>query len=286
MLLLFLCAFIWGTAFVAQSSGMDYVGPFTFAAVRYVLGGLVLIPVILFRSRKIEKKSGSIRPLLIPGIICGVCLCIASNLQQVGILYTTVGKAGFITALYIIIVPILGLFFKNKVKINVWIAAVISVIGAYLLCMKSGDFSITKGDILVLLCAVAFSVHILVIDKFSPRVDGIMLASMQFFVAGIISFIPALIFEQISITSIFNAAVPILYAGVLSSGVAYTLQIVGQKKVEPTAASLIMSLESVVSALSGWFLLNQKMSWIEILGCVIMFAGTVLAQLKFGKKSV
>ena len=284
-LILLLTATIWGVAFVAQSVGMDYVGGFTFNAVRSIIGSIVLLPIILFLDRQKtpavrteeEKKSGQ-KTLLMGGIACGICLCLASNFQQFGIKYTTVGKAGFITACYIVIVPILGLFLKKKCSPYIWGAVVMALIGLYLLCITDG-FSIGKGDILVMICAVLFSLHILVIDYFSPKVDGVKMSCIQFLVCGILSGIPALIFENPQISSILAAWQPILYAGVMSCGVAYTLQIVGQKNMNPTVASLILSLESCISVLAGWIILGQSMSRKEILGCVIMFAAIILAQL-------
>ena len=207
-----------------------------------------------------------------------MALCIASNLQQFGIKYTTVGKAGFITAMYIIIVPVIGIFLKKTTGLRIWISVLLAVGGLYLLCMTEG-FSIAFGDLLVLLCAVMFSVHILIIDYFSPKVDGVRMSCIQFFVSGILSGVAMLIFEQPDLGAILQAWMPILYAGVMSCGVAYTLQIVGQKDMDPTIASLILSLESVVSVLAGWVILGQKLSSKELFGCVLMFAAIILAQL-------
>lgn len=286
--MLFLTAFIWGVAFVAQSVGMNYIGPFTFSCVRSILGGIVLIPCIWFLDRLKMKEEGVTekrtmsekekKTLLIGGICCGIALCVASNLQQFGVKYTTVGKAGFITALYIVLVPIFGIFLKKKVGVKVWISVAISVVGLYLLCMTE-KLSISKGDFLVLLCAIVFSIHILVIDHFSPLVDGVRMSCIQFWITGILSAIPMFLFEKLSLSAIFAAAVPLLYAGVMSSGVAYTLQIVAQKDADPTVASLILSLESVFSVLAGWVVLGQVMSMREICGCVLMFAAIILAQL-------
>ena len=284
-LLLLLTAAIWGVAFVAQSVGMDYVGAFTFNSVRSVIGSLVLIPVILFLNRQkpsspqtdLQKKENR-RTLITVGVCCGVCLCLASNFQQFGIKYTTVGKAGFITACYIVIVPVLGLFLKQKCGPFVWAAVVMAVIGLYLLCIKDG-FSIGTGDIPVMICALLFSVHILVIDHFSPMVDGVKMSCIQFLVCGILSGIPALLLENPSLSSILAAWKPILYAGILSCGVAYTLQIIGQKNMNPTVASLILSLESCISVLAGWIILKQQLSLREFAGCGVMFAAIILAQL-------
>ena len=250
-LLLLLTATIWGISFVAQSEGGDAVGAFTFNATRNLIGSLVLIPVIFLLSRlnlsgkavnRSSPSEGNIfsrnRTLILGGVSCGVCLCLASNFQQVGISYTSVGKAGFITACYIVIVPILGLFMKKKCSPFIWMAIVLALIGLYLLCITDG-FSIGKGDILVLICAFLFSLHILVIDYFSPHVDGVKMSCIQFLVCGILTAIPALIFEHPQLSAFKGAWGSILYAGVMSCGVAYTLQIIGQKNMNPTVASLI-----------------------------------------------
>lgn len=284
-LLLLLTATIWGVAFVAQSVGMDYVGAFTFNSVRSIIGSLVLLPVIWFLDKKkapvdvtpAEKAAGR-KTLIIGGICCGIFLCLASNFQQFGIKYTTVGKAGFITACYIVIVPIIGLFLKKKCSPFIWVAVALALAGLYLLCITDG-FSIGMGDLLVLICAVLFSLHILVIDYFSPKVDGVKMSCIQFLVCGILSGIPAIILENPQISSILSAWLPILYAGVMSCGVAYTLQIIGQKGMNPTVASLILSLESCISVIAGWAILGQALSSKEIIGCFVMFGAIILAQL-------
>lgn len=250
-LMLVLTALIWGTAFVAQSVGMDFVGPYTFLFARNIIAGVFLILCIFFlnkigaknnnkkiRNSSIRDEKGNKKSLIIGGVLCGIVLFVASALQQIGIVYTTVGKAGFITALYIIMVPILGIFFKKKVQGQVWISVVIAIIGLYLLCINE-NLSINKGDFLIFLCSIIFSIHILVIDHFSPIVDGVKMSCIQFFVCGILSFIPMVLFENPQIINILNAYSPILYAGIMSSGVAYTLQIVGQKYTSPVLASLI-----------------------------------------------
>lgn len=287
-LILLLTATIWGSAFVAQSVGMDYVGPFTFSAVRNMIGAMALLPVITFLRWMRDREEGNRndsqevhgnKTLLAGGIYCGVVLFIASNLQQIGIQYTTVGKAGFITAMYIVLVPILGPFVKKKAGLRVWVGVVIAVVGLYMLCMTGGSFVLQKGDLLVLICAFAFAIHILVIDYFSPKVDGVKMSCIQFIVCAILSGICMFVFEKPDITSILQAWAPVLYAGVLSSGVAYTLQIIGQKGMNPTVASLIMSLESVISVIAGWLILKEVLSGRELLGCVLMFAAIVLVQL-------
>lgn len=296
--LLFLTAIIWGIAFVAQSAGMDYVQPFTFNAIRMILGGIVLLPVIAFMERvrkngeKVQEPTGLAenmgtgwqtkeeqrKNLLTGGILCGILLFIASNFQQVGIQYTTAGKAGFVTALYIVIVPIYGIFLHKKIKVNVWLGVALGLAGLYLLCMQEG-FYLEKGDTLVLVCALTFSLHIMVVDHFSPLVDGVKMSCIQFFVCGILSGIVMLFVERPQTLQILEAWLPIGYAGIFSCGVAYTLQIVGQKGMNPTIASLIMSLESVVSVLSGWLILHQSLEVRELAGCAVMFLAIVLAQL-------
>lgn len=282
-LLLLLTATIWGSAFVAQSVGMEHVGPFTFTFSRSIIGGIVLLPCILLLGK--WKKRFATKIEWIGGICCGIALCVASNFQQVGMQYTTVGKAGFITALYVVLVPIFGIFMKKRVSLLIWGCVAVSVAGLYLLCMPAGAFVLAFGDLLVLLCAVLFSVHILVIDHFSPKGDGVVISCIQFFTCGILSAIPMLFFENPSVGSILDAKWSILYAGVLSSGVAYTLQVVAQKNVNPTVASLIMCLESVVAVLAGWMILGQGMSSREIWGCLLMFAAIVVAQLPVPEKT-
>lgn len=286
-LLLFTAAVIWGVAFVAQSVGMDYVGPYTFNMVRTLLGGLVLIPCIFLLGRKNVRKDhdGSRssqtfdrpRDLFIGGGLCGLMLFISTSLQQVGIQYTTVGKAGFITALYIILVPILGIFLKRKPGLRIWISVVIALVGLYLLCM-TGSFSLSKGDFLILICSFCFSIHIMIVDHFSAKVSGTKLSCIQFFISAALSAIPMFLLETPRMSNILQAWLPILYAGILSCGVAYTFQIIGQKGCDPTIASLILSLESVVSVLAGWVILHQSLSAKEITGCVLMFAAIILAQ--------
>lgn len=299
-LLLFLTAVIWGVAFVAQSAGMDYVGPFTYNGVRCILGGLVLMPCIMLLDRIQGSRSNRAREqaaggdslvvcsaqedkkerntLLVGGMCCGLLLFTASSFQQFGIQYTTVGKAGFITAMYILLVPLLGLFVHKKVGMKVWIGVAFAVCGLYLLCMGNG-FSLKMGDALVMVCAVLFSLHILVIDYFSPKVDCVRMSYIQFWVCGILSLLCSFLLESPDLGSILAAWKPVCYGGIMSCGVAYTLQIVGQKGMNPTVASLILSLESVVSVVAGFLILHQTMSGRELLGCLSMVIAIVLAQL-------
>ena len=288
-LILLLTATIWGVAFVAQSVGMEYIGPFTFNAIRCVLGGLVLIPVILVLKKKKEtgaenQEKEDKKTLWTGGIACGVILCIASNLQQFGIMEASVGKSGFFTALYIVMIPVIGIFIGKRPGIKLWFCVALAVVGMYLLCMKDGSFTIERADIMLLLCALAFSFHILVVDYFSPKVDGVKISCIQFFVCGVLSAVGMLFTETPDISNIQAAWLPLLYAGLLSCGVGYTLQIVGQKGINPVIASLIMSLESVISALAGWVILGQVLSPKEILGCVLMFVAIIITQIPIGNK--
>lgn len=287
--LLVLTALIWGCAFVAQSVGVEYVGPFTMNSVRTILGGLTLMPVIfvLDRIKNKEKSAETIseeerkkerRTLLLGGVCCGCLLAVASSVQQIGIMYTSAGKAGFITALYILIVPILGLVIGKKVGLKVWIGVGLAAVGMYCLCITDG-FSIGMGDVLILICAVVFSFHILAIDYFAPKVDGVKMACIQFWVCGILCAIPMFLTEEPQINQILTAWMPIAYAGVLSCGVAYTLQIVAQKNVEPTVASLLLSLESVFAVLAGAVILHERLSMKETIGCGLVFIAIILAQL-------
>ncbi len=288
-LILLLTATIWGVAFVAQSVGMEYIGPFTFNAIRCVLGGMVLIPVILVLKKKKEtgaenQEKEDKKTLWMGGIACGVILCIASNLQQFGIMEASVGKSGFFTALYIVMIPVIGIFIGKRPGIKLWFCVALAVVGMYLLCMKDGSFTIERADIMLLLCALAFSFHILVVDYFSPKVDGVKMSCIQFFVCGVLSAVGMLFTETPDISNIQAAWLPLLYAGLLSCGVGYTLQIVGQKGINPVIASLIMSLESVISALAGWVILGQVLSPKEILGCVLMFVAIIITQIPIGNK--
>lgn len=289
--LLFLTAVIWGVAFVAQSVGMDYVGPLTFNCVRNILGGVVLLPLIWYFHRKRARSSrtvvipGARKMVVLGGICCGVALCLASNVQQIGIQYTTVGKAGFITACYIIIVPILGLFFKKKCGAVILVAVALSAVGLYLLCMTDSGLGVNRGDMLMLVSALLFSIHIMLIDYFSPAVDGVVMSCIQFFVCAGLSGLGMFLFESPHISQILSAWAPVLYAGLLSSGAGYTLQIIGQKGMNPTVASLILSLESSIAVLAGWAILHQTLTPKQLLGCALMFGAIVLAQAPVGRKA-
>ncbi|MBQ9030887.1 MAG: DMT family transporter [Parasporobacterium sp.] len=305
-LLLLLTAFIWGVAFVAQSVGMDYVGPWTFVCFRYILSALILIPVSWYsgkrqkeparrnpgnpQSRKSDapqsrtpgnpqsRKSG-VPQYLKGGICCGIFLGLASIAQQAGIQYTTTGKAGFITALYVVLVPLIGILFRIRPEKKIWICVILGLAGLYLISVKEG-FRIESGDALVMLCALLFACQILCVDHFSSKLENlVLLSNLQFAVAAVIGAIGMLIFETPRADHILAAALPILYAGLLSGAVGYTLQVIGQKHTDPSVASLIMSLESVFSAIAGWVILGHALSGRELLGCLLVMAAVLLAQI-------
>ena len=281
-----LAAFIWGTAFVAQDMCADAIGAFTFNATRYSIAVLALLVVILIRDGvkkdkpvlSAEEKKAANRQLWIGGLCCGAALAIASNFQQAGLVAgTDAGKAGFITALYVVLVPVFGLFFKRKVSVPTWIAVVLSVAALYLLCIK-GDFSLAPGDLLLLVCALCFAVHILVIDHFTAYCDGVKLSCLQFLFAAIISAVCMFIFEPLDMPAILSCALPLLYVGIFSCGVGYTLQILAQKDSNPTVVTILLSLESVFAVIAGAIILKQQMSVREYIGCVVMFAAVIRAQ--------
>lgn len=270
---------IWGSAFIAQSVGMDKIGPFTFQAVRCFLAVVFLFPAsALFSRGKPFWKSWADPALWRSGIICGLALFAASSLQQIGLVYTDAGKAGFLTAMYIVFVPFLGLFVGRKPGRNALLSLIPAIVGLYLLSCTSVS-GINKGDVLLLLCAVAFSVQILLIDRHCAGLDGLKLNCIQALVVTVLSVPWALLTETVDASLIASCWLPLGYAGVLSMGVAYTLQIVGQKRVAPSAAALLMSLESVFAALFGWLLLHETMTRAEELGCVLVFAAVVISQL-------
>lgn len=286
-LILLLTATIWGISFVSQSVGVKYVGPFTFNGLRLLMGGLVLLPLIAVRSRMNPAPAGesSHRPPgryidLRAGVLCGLCLFAASSLQQIGIQYTTAGKSGFITAFYIILVPVISLFLGQKCSPLIWAAVVIAMAGLYLISIREG-FSIGRGDLLTFACAFIFAVHILLIDRFAPLADGIRMSCIQFFTAGLISMIFVAVFERTTFSgrALVDAWMPLCYSGIMSAGVGYTLQIVGQKGLNPSVASLLMSMESCISAIAGWLILGQALSGRELAGCALMMLAIILADL-------
>ena len=291
-IMLTVCAIVWGSSFVAQTTGAEYVGPFTFISLRSLLGSVSLLPVIAamsaVRRKKGEEASENKKGkkfFISGGIACGVCLTFASVLQQLGIdKGTSPGKAGFITALYILLVPIFSIALKKKIRPLIWFCVALSLGGLYLLCVTEN--SVQPSDLYVLLCAACYAVHILIIDHVSPYVDGVKLSCMQFFVCGVLSAIPMLLTEELSLELLKGAALSIAYSGIMSSGVAYTLQILGQQRMnQPTVASMLMSLESVFAVLSGMLILSQVPTLKETAGCILMFAAIIIAQLPEKKKA-
>ena len=281
--LLFLTAIIWGFAFVAQSEG-NVMGPFTFNGIRNLLGTLALIPFIriFYGNLRLDKDT------LIGGICCGLCLFAASNLQQYALLYTSPGKTGFITACYMILVPITGICFGKRLRLRIGIAVVFAALGLYLLCIPKGEgfTDINKGDMLALLCALCYTFHILCIDHFTVKAEGVKMACIQFFCCAVLTLLLAFIFEEPSLPAIRSGLLPLLYAGICSSGVAYSLQIMGQRDVEPSVASMILSLESCFSVIAGFLLLGTALSLRELLGCAVMFVGIIITQLPERKEEI
>ena len=295
-LCLILTALVWGVAFVAQRQGGATAGPYTFNCIRSLMGAVVLLPVIRFLDGRTENHKPQTqqdkRRLWIGGILCGAVLFVASTFQQMGMYYgTTAGKAGFLTACYILLVPVLGIFVGKKCHWNVWVGILTAVVGLYFLCLTEG-FSFYVSDVLVLLCAVCFSVHIMVIDYFSPLVDGVRMSCIQFLICGVLGLVPMIGVEVIrapgglqgwmQMFGGWDVWIPLLYAGIMSCGVGYTLQIIGQNGINPAIASLLMSLESVFSVLAGMLILHETMTGREILGCVLVFGAVIFAQMSPG----
>ena len=282
-LLLMLGSVIWGVAFAAQRMGMDYVQPFTFSGVRMLLAGVVLIPAAAISGRRTEsarKTDTEKRQQRTGGLLCGLFLFAATSLQQVGLVYTSAGKAGFLTALYVVLVPVAGwMLFRKQPGRIIWISVGLAVAALYLLCVPKQGLRVESGDLLLLGCAACFTGQILCIDRYAPTADGFALARDEFLITGVLSMAIALLTEEISLQNLVKAAVPILYTGILSGAVGYTLQIIGQKNVNPTIASLVMCLESVFAVLTGALLLGERMTGKETAGCVLMFAAVILAQL-------
>lgn len=277
-LALLLAAFIWGTCFVAQSVGLDAVGPYTFQAVRCLLGAAVLTPLAVFRQKRGNTVTKSGKYLLKGGLCCGLVLCVATNLQQLGLQYTIPAKSGFITSMYLVLVPILSLALGKAPRLRHWLCVALAATGLYLLSVKDG-FTLNPGDTLTLIGAFFFAAQIMVVDRFAPELDGVALSCVQFWVVGLLTAVPMLAFETPTLPGIRAAALPIAYAGIMSCGVAYTLQIVGQQRCEPVVATVLMSLESVFSLLGGLVLLGQLPTPRELVGTAVVFAAVLLSQL-------
>ena len=284
-LILMLTAVIWGVSFVSQRVGMEYIKPNTFNGIRTMIGVLILIPFIYVRDKAGKSRPSDRKKLMIGGIVCGALLCAAGTLQTWGMVYTTSGKSGFITAMYMIFVPIIGLFAGKKIHAVTAAGVVLAVAGMYMLSIGGADLIINKGDVITLVCAFIFAFHIMAIDRFSSEVDCVKLAWLQFFVCGTINIILMLLFEHPDWELVRSCSVPILYSGIMSCGVAYTLQIVGQQYAEPTTSSIILSLESVFAALAGWAILNETLTFREVLGCILMFAAIIIVQLPQKRES-
>ena len=282
--LLLLTATIWGVAFVAQSVGMDHVGPLTFVAARSVVAVVALVPVMLLFSRRGKKSQKpqqrcDRRTFWTGGLLCGSLLFMGMITQQIGLVYTTVGKAGFITTTYVVLVPLLGIFLGRRIGLRMWIAVLLALAGLYFLCVKQGEFSIGLGDSIVLLCAFFYTIQITCVDYYVQKIDSIQLNFMQMAVCAVLGIVAAIVFEDPAWSNLLAAALPILYAGVCSSAMGFTFQTVAQEHVSPTVASLIMSLESCISAIAGWLLLGQVLNNRELWGCILMFAAIILSQL-------
>lgn len=288
--LLFLTATIWGFAFVAQKIGAEYVGAFTFNGIRFFLGGISLLPLLLRKKKEQEGiikdtcHKETIKYTIKAGIIAGIILFLGAGVQQYGMPYTTAAKAGFITGLYIVLVPVLGIFLKHKVGINTWIGVTLALVGLYMLSINEG-FTMEFGDLLMLFSSIAFTVHILLIDHVTKRVDPILLSCIQFITCAVFSFIIAILSENISLENIGKAGIPILYGGLLSVGVAYTLQVVAQKDAKPSHAAILMSMESVVSCIGGMLILNERLNGRGIIGSILIFSAIIVSQLRFGKRT-
>lgn len=283
--LLLLAAIIWGFSFVAQSEGIKHLGPFAFNGIRFGLGSLCILPVVLFSKRNTACIAGKLKSALIPGLIAGSVLFAVSFLQTLGLAYTTVGKAAFITGLYIVFVPLAGIFLKHKSTLRIWLSVAVAGAGLYLLCVQ-GDFSIGKGDTLVLCSAVFCTAHILLVDRFSKKADVFAFAFAQSAACSLLSITAAFIFEDIYFSDVLKVTVPILYSGIFSVGIAFTLQVIGQKKAKPSHAALIMSMEAVFAALAGWALLGEQMALKEYIGCALMLCGMLITQIPGRKKII
>jgi len=281
--LLLLTAAIWGFAFVAQRAGLEYVGPFTYNGVRFALGGLSLMPLLTLKGNKRQTPGWKGWNILYFGALAGVALFLGSSFQQVGLQYTTAGKAGFITGLYVIIVPILGLMWGDKAGKGVWFGALLAITGMYFLSVES-NFSVNFGDVLVLVCALFFAIHVLIIGWLSPKFNAVRLSIIQFFTTSLLSLIVALFYEEIILADIIDATIPIVYGGVFSAGVAYTLQVVAQKDAPSAHAAIILSLESVFAVLGGWMLLSEDVTLRILVGCGLMLGGMLSAQIQRHKE--
>ena len=285
--LLLLAAIVWGFAFVAQKAGMDNIGPMAYNGIRFLLGSICLLPLIFIfdnKEKKADDNLSSNKKLWKAGLISGTVLFLASSMQQVGIVYTTAGNAGFITSFYVILVPVFGLLLKQKVNTQTWIGAIVAIIGLYFLSV-SETLTLVLGDILVFGSAFIWAVQVILAGYYAIRVNVIKLAAIQFALTGVISLVISFFTETYGLQNIWDAIIPILYGGIMSVGLAFTLQLIAQKKAHPTHAAIILSTESVFAAIGGWLLLNEELTRVETMGAALMFAGVILSQLKWNKKT-
>jgi len=278
IIMLWITAAIWGFAFVAQRAGMEYIGPFTFNGIRFLLGSVSLLPLLLWMKFKQKSATAKKKNILKGGLIVGVVLFVAASLQQAGMVYTTAGKAGFITGLYVILVPLIGVFIGQRITRLLWMGAFIALAGLYLLTIDGGTFVLQNGDLLILLSAFFWAVHVQLINKLVDTHAALPLSAFQFAVCGIMSLASGFIFETVTLETIFQAAWPLLYGGFLSVGIAYTLQVVAQQHVHPAYASIILSFETVFAVIGGWLLLNEMLSLRNLAGCLLMLTGIVIVQ--------
>ena len=289
-ILLFSAALIWGCALVAQKAGMSHLGPFGFTAIRCMMGGLALLPLVIYmdskKSREEKRQEAGKGETITGAVWCGIVLTALVLFQQFGLPHTTVGKAGFITALYILLTPVMGIFMGKKAGRNLWIGVAVGLAGMYMLCLYEGISALTFGDLMMLGAAVMAAAHIHVIDHFVQKIDPVKLSSFQFIFAGLICVIPMLVFEEISAAAVAECLIPLLYSGLISCGLGYTFQVIGQRETDPSLASLILSLETVFSLLAGWIFFREVLSIPEYIGCGLMFAAIVISQLPDGNKNV
>jgi len=281
-LFLFLAAIVWGCGLVAQKAGMSHLGPFAFTAIRCTLGGVIMLPLISILNKNKEPKSSEASPkyTIFGAFCCSIALTSLIILQQFGLPHTTVGKAGFITALYILITPVMGLFLGKKANKSLWVGVIIGLAGMYLLCLYNGFSGFNFGDIMMLFAAIAAAAHIHVIDHFVEKIDPVKLSSYQFIITGLTCVIPAILVETVTWGAVVDCAIPILYAGIFSCAVGYTCQVIGQKSTDPSLSSLILSLETVFSLIAGWLIFGEILATNEYIGCALMFVAIIVAQIK------
>lgn len=282
---LLLAAMIWGGSFVAQAKGLELMPPIAYNGVRLMIGTVVLLPVVLLRRKfQADQLPPLNRKNVLGSMLCGVFLAVASSVQQFGLQFTTAGKSAFVTTLYVVFVPLIGLFFKKRIGLRGWIGTCMAAVGLFFLCVTE-ELSINRGDVITLFCAITFAFHILAVDRFSPQTDGLELSMIQFCTAGVLCLTYTMFMERVTAAQIISCRWMLLYSGVLSCGIAYTAQVIGQQHTPPALASLLMCLESVFAALFGWMILGEVLSGREWLGCILMFSAIVISQLPARKRA-